>query len=146
MTNATLFCGNLEPTRMRWKDDQVHTTTQRQWKQLCRSVTMSSLSAVQHVDTHIHTHSRRQSLSLKQKNPVKARVAFILHVLTNALDHGVQILADVFNACSDEPQSPLNVWSGRSLVFSLGTWPSKPTDSETPSIKAESLSICCTIC
>ena len=27
MTNATLFCGNLEPTRLRWKSDQVHTTT-----------------------------------------------------------------------------------------------------------------------
>ena len=24
---ATLFCGNLEPTRMRWKNCQVHTTT-----------------------------------------------------------------------------------------------------------------------
>ena len=27
VTNATLFCGNIEPTRVRWKSHQVHTTT-----------------------------------------------------------------------------------------------------------------------
>ena len=27
MSNATLFCGTLEPTRMRWKSAQVHTTS-----------------------------------------------------------------------------------------------------------------------
>ena len=72
------------------------------------------------------------------KKPVKAHVACLLHVLTHALDHGVEILADVFNTCSAEPRSPLNAWLGRSLVFQLGTWPSKPTDSEMPSIS------CCT--
>ena len=42
-------------------------------------------------------------------------------------DHDVQILADVFATCSAKLQSPLNAWLGRSVVFSLGTWPSKPT-------------------
>ena len=26
MTNATVLCGNLDPTPMRWKNGQVHTT------------------------------------------------------------------------------------------------------------------------
>ena len=29
MSNATPFCGTLEPTRVRWKGDQVHTTSLR---------------------------------------------------------------------------------------------------------------------
>ena len=38
-----------------------------------------------------------------------------------------------------ELQSLLNAWLGRAFAFSLGTWPSKPTDSEMLSIKAKSL-------
>ena len=41
--------------------------------------------------------------------------------------------------------SPLKTWLRRSMVISLGTWPSKPTNSELLSIKAESLSIHCTM-
>ena len=59
-------------------------------------------------------------------------------------DHG-DILADVFVTCSAKSQSPLNAWLGRSIVFSLGTWPPKSTDSELLSTTAKSLSIRCTM-
>ena len=41
MSNASLFCGTFEPTRMRWECGQVR---DKKRKQLCRSVTVSSLS------------------------------------------------------------------------------------------------------
>ena len=46
VTNATVFCDNLEPTQVRWKSDQVHITTLWQGKHMCRSVTVSSLCAI----------------------------------------------------------------------------------------------------
>ena len=47
VTNATLFFrGNVEPTRMRWKSDQVHTAALRQRNGMCRNVTVSSLCAI----------------------------------------------------------------------------------------------------
>ena len=77
-------------------------------------------------------------------------VAFLRHLLANPLEHGdstgqhdhdVQILTDVFVTCSAELQPPLNPWLSRSVVCSLGTWPSKSANSEMLSIWAQSLSI-----
>ena len=42
------FVAQLEPTRMRWKGDQVHTTRLKTRKQVCRSATVSSLCTIQH--------------------------------------------------------------------------------------------------
>ena len=43
MSNASLFCGTLEPTRMRWECGQVRVTKLRKGKQPCKSATVSSL-------------------------------------------------------------------------------------------------------
>ena len=88
------------------------------------------------------------------KISVLAHGAFLRHMLTNPLEHGdatiqhdtgVQILADVFVACSAEPQSHPNGWLGRSTGLSLGTWPSISTNIELLSMKAKSLPSCCTM-
>ena len=116
---------------------------------MCKSVTVSSLCASQHFSLAWTDSAPKLTSTLidtKTKNPVNAHVTFLRHGLTNPLEHGdVQLLADVFDTCSAEPQSPVKAWLGRSVVFSLGTWSSKPTDREMLSIKAKSLSICCTV-
>ena len=48
VSNASLFCGTLEPTRMRWECGQVRVTRLRKRKQLCKSATVSSLCTDQH--------------------------------------------------------------------------------------------------
>ena len=51
MSNANLFCGTLEPTRMRWECGQVRVTRLRKGRQLCRSATVSSLCTDQQTRT-----------------------------------------------------------------------------------------------
>ena len=41
------FVARLEPTRVRWKSDQVHTTRLETGKQMCRSASVSSLCTIQ---------------------------------------------------------------------------------------------------
>ena len=60
-------------------------------------------------------------------------------------DPGAQILADVFDARSAEPQYPPNAWLRRSTVLSLGTWPSKSTNSVWLFLKVRGLPCFCTI-
>ena len=48
VSSGSHFVTQLEPTRMRWKSDQVHTTTLWQRKQICGNVTVSSQCAIQH--------------------------------------------------------------------------------------------------
>ena len=42
------FVTQLEPTRMRWKGDRVHTTRLKTKKQMCKSATVSILCTIQH--------------------------------------------------------------------------------------------------
>ena len=117
---------------------------------------MSSLCAFQHSPSAWANFVPKLTSTLtvtENENLGITHVKFLRHLLTNPSehgdstkqdDHGVQILADVFT-CSAEPQSPLNAWLERSIVHSLGTWPSKSTDGEMLSFTAKSLSICCTM-
>ena len=120
---------------------------------MCRNVTVSSRSAIQHSLSAWADFASKLITTVtvtETKNPVKAHVALLRHVLTNTLehddaprqhDHGVHILADVFDTRSAQPQSPLNAWLGNSVKPGR----QKPTDSEMLSIRAKSLSICCTM-
>ena len=116
---------------------------------MCRSVTVSNPCAVQHSPSAWANFAPKLTTAITvtgTKNPVIAHVAFLRRVVIDPLergeatkqhDHGVHILADVLVTCSAQPQSPLTAWLGRSIVFSLGTWPSESTDSELLSTKAE---------
>ena len=42
------FVARLEPTRVRWNGDQVHTTRLETGKQVCKSATVSTLCTMQH--------------------------------------------------------------------------------------------------
>ena len=68
MTNATLICGNLEPTRTRWKNGQVHSTTLRQGKQMCKSVTVSSLCAFQQGE---RDRNKEREIKGRERNGVR---------------------------------------------------------------------------
>ena len=115
---------------------------------MCKSVTV--LCATQHYSSAWASFAPKLTTTLtvtETKTPVLAHVVFLRRVLTNPSEHGdsivqrdcgVHFLADVFNACSAEPQSPPNSWMERSTLLSLGTsWPSKSTNSELLSIKAK---------
>ena len=48
VSNASLFCGTLEPTRMRWECGQVRVTRLRKGSNCAVSATVSSLCTDQH--------------------------------------------------------------------------------------------------
>ena len=84
MTNSTpIFVATLSPTRMRWKVQRE--CVGRMIKCAARQSPAAWANFVP------------KNTVIETKNPARAHVAFLLHVLTNALDHGVHILADVFN-------------------------------------------------
>ena len=116
MSIGSYIVTQLEPTRMRIKCARRFSDK----KQVCRS----SLSA-----WIIFAPKLTTTLTVTEKTiPVLAHVAFLRRTLTNPLKHGdaiaehdcgVQILADVFDAGSAQPQSPPIARFGRSTVLSL---------------------------
>ena len=88
---------------------------------MCRSVTVSSLCATQHSPSAWADFVPKLTSTLTVTENKKILSQLMLHffaiLLTNPLEHGdaivqhdsgVQILSDVFDACSAEPQSPPN--------------------------------------
>ena len=95
---------------------------------MCRSVAVPSQCATQHSPSAWAGFAPKLTTTLavtETKIPVLVHVTFLRCTLANPLeyadaivqhDSGVQILADVFDGCSAEPQS-LNAWLGRSTVL-----------------------------
>ena len=94
---------------------------------------------------------RALTLTVTEKqNLGMTHVAYLHHVLTNPLKHSdpagnTTTTYKSSRMSSSHAQLSSNRLSTGGLgVCSLGTWPSKSTDSEMLSIKSKNLSICCT--